>query len=83
MRSVFLILWVCITVHSGEDRIAKNVFRAAAKKRRVLHADGRVKEVLPAIVKVLTRKPLKPSKEEIGVNSRARSARLRAAEKLA
>jgi len=74
---------VCITFHSGEDRIAKNVFRAASTKRRVLHADGRVKEILPAIAKVLTRKPVLPSKEEIGLNSRARSAKLRAIEKLA
>lgn len=74
---------VCITFHSGEDRIAKNVFRAAAKKRKVLHADGRVQEVLPTIVKVLTPKPVLPSPEEIRLNSRARSAKLRAVEKLA
>ena len=61
----------------------KNVFRAAAQKRRVLHPDGRVKEVLPAIMNVLTRKPVKPTKDEIRTNPRARSAKLRAAEKLA
>ncbi len=74
---------VCITFHSGEDRIAKNVLRAAAQKRRLLHPDGRVKEVLPAVMKVLTRKPVIPAKDEIRMNSRARSAKLRAAEKLA
>ena len=74
---------VCITFHSGEDRIAKNVLRAAAQKRRVLHPDGRVKEVLPAVMKVLTRKPVRPTKDEIRTNPRARSAKLRAAEKLA
>ena len=74
---------VCITFHSGEDRIAKSVFRAAAQKRRALHPDGRVKEVLPAVVKVLTRKPVRPTREEIRVNPRARSAKLRAAEKVA
>ena len=74
---------VCITFHSGEDRIAKAVFRAAAQKRRVLHPDGRVKEVLPPVMKVLTRKPLKPSKDEIRANPRARSAKLRAAERVA
>ena len=74
---------VCITFHSGEDRIAKSVFRAAAQKRRALHPDGRVKEVLPAVVKVLTRKPVRPTREEIRANPRARSAKLRAAEKVA
>jgi len=74
---------VCITFHSGEDRIVKNVFRDAARKRKLLHADGRVKEVLPAVMKVLTRKPVRPTKDEIRTNPRARSAKLRAAEKLA
>ena len=74
---------VCITFHSGEDRIVKNVFRDAARKRTLLHADGRVKEVLPAVMKVLTRKPVRPTKDEIRTNPRARSAKLRAAEKLA
>jgi len=61
---------VVITFHSLEDRIVKHTFRALEKS-----AD--------AAVKVLTKKPLVPSDAEIAANPRARSAKLRAAERLA
>ena len=72
---------VCISFHSGEDRIVKNVLKEAGKPRRVLHPDGRLKQEYPALVNVLTRKPILPGKEEIRVNPRAHSAKLRAAER--
>ena len=58
-----------ITFHSLEDRIVKHVFRALA-------AGGNA-------VRVLTRKPLLPREEELARNPRARSAKLRAIERLA
>jgi len=61
---------VVITFHSLEDRIVKHTFRALEKS-----AD--------AALKVLTKKPLVPSLSEIAANPRARSAKLRAAERLA
>ena len=61
---------VVITFHSLEDRIVKHTFRALEKS-----AD--------AALKILTKKPLVPSDAEIAANSRARSAKLRAAERLA
>lgn len=73
---------VGITFHSGEDRVLKNVLRAASRKRRVLHEDGRVARTDPAVLKVLTPKPIAPTAEEIRANPRAASAKLRAAEKL-
>jgi len=61
---------VVITFHSLEDRIVKHTFRA-------LHqADARLLEVL-------TKKPIVPSDEEIERNPRARSAKLRAVERMA
>lgn len=54
-----------ITFHSGEDRIAKNVFRDAK-----------------AEFSILTKKPLIPTREEIKMNPRSRSSKLRAVEKL-
>jgi 16S rRNA (cytosine1402-N4)-methyltransferase len=58
-----------ITFHSLEDRIVKHTLRA-------LEQQG-------ARVKVLTRKPVTPAEAEVDRNPRARSAKLRAAEKVA
>jgi 16S rRNA (cytosine1402-N4)-methyltransferase len=73
---------VAIAFHSGEDRIIKNVLRGASRPRRDLYPDGRVKSVRPPRVKVLTAKPVKPGAAEMARNPRAKSALLRAAEKL-
>jgi len=64
-----------IAFHSLEDRRVKNFFRDHA---RVLQ-DGVTR--VPSL-KEITRKPLSASAEEIGRNPRARSAKLRIAEKL-
>jgi 16S rRNA (cytosine1402-N4)-methyltransferase len=60
---------VVITFHSLEDRVVKHTFRALAQK-----------EV--ATLKVLTKKPIVPTEEEVQRNPRARSAKLRAAERV-
>ena len=60
---------VVITFHSLEDRIVKHTLRALQQR------DG--------VVRVLTKKPLVPRDEEIDRNPRARSAKLRAAERMA
>ena len=61
---------VVIAFHSLEDRIVKRTFRALERS-----AD--------AVVRVLTKRPLVPHDAEIAANPRARSAKLRAAERLA
>ncbi len=71
-----------ISFHSGEDRIVKNFFRENAR--------GCVcPSNFPVCVcrnvrnlKIITKKPIVPSEEEIKDNPRARSAKLRIAEKL-
>ena len=59
-----------ITFHSLEDRIVKTVLRE-------LERGGEV------ALQVLTKRPLRPGLEEVTRNPRARSAKLRAAERLA
>jgi 16S rRNA (cytosine1402-N4)-methyltransferase len=73
---------VVISYHSLEDRIVKDTFRkSSADSERATHA------LLPDIkrtpnVTLLTRKPVEATEEEIEGNRRARSAKLRAVEKL-
>lgn len=73
---------VVISFHSLEDRIVKNTL-ADMKVRCVCPKDipvcvcGRPGKVVP-----LTKKPVTPSAKEIEENPRARSAKLRAAERL-
>jgi len=58
---------VVISFHSLEDRIVKHFFRQSGK-------DG--------YVKILFKKPIRANQEEIQLNIRSRSAKLRAVEKL-
>jgi 16S rRNA (cytosine1402-N4)-methyltransferase len=71
-----------IAFHSGEDRIVKQVLRAASRPFRERGPDGRDRRVWPPQLKVLTPRPLRPDAEETAHNPRAASARLRVAEKL-
>lgn len=73
---------VVISFHSGEDRIVKSLFNRAARPRRDFFPDGRLKCERSPQLRVLTRKPVVPSAEEVRVNPRAHSAKLRAAERL-
>ena len=72
---------VIVSYHSLEDRRVKEFFREGAKSctcppGRPCVCSGR------ALFRVLTRKPIGPEPEEVELNPRARSARLRAAERL-
>lgn len=70
---------VVITYHSLEDRMVKNFMKAG-------NIDGEiVKDVFGRAhtpLDTVTRKPVIPSEEEIASNTRARSAKLRVAEKI-
>jgi 16S rRNA (cytosine1402-N4)-methyltransferase len=71
-----------ISFHSLEDRIAKQTFRRLSGRcecppRAPLCNCGARREV-----EILTRRPVIPSPEEIAINPRSRSAKLRAVQKL-
>ncbi len=71
-----------ITFHRLEDRIVKQLFRQAGESTEVVEGKQQfIIEKTPE-VEVLTRKPITGSEKEIEVNPRARSAKLRAVEKL-
>ncbi|WP_130469842.1 16S rRNA (cytosine(1402)-N(4))-methyltransferase RsmH [Candidatus Magnetaquicoccus inordinatus] len=80
---------VVISFHSLEDRIVKQSFRQAADPEYGLSLNRcgaellRQPQKIPSTYRLLTRKPLLPSAAEIANNPRARSARMRAIERLA
>ncbi len=68
---------VVISYHSLEDRIVKNAMRISALGE-VDPITGRPRSETQ-LIEVLTRKPVRPAQEEVNLNPRSRSARLRAA----
>ena len=70
---------VVISYHSLEDRMVKNFMRAGNLSGEV-EKDFYGNPLTP--FKLITRKALVPDDEEINLNSRARSAKLRVAEKI-
>jgi 16S rRNA (cytosine1402-N4)-methyltransferase len=59
--------WIVLSYHSLEDRLVKRAFQALARE---------------GTFRVLTKKVIQPSEEEVRNNPRARSAKMRVAEKL-
>lgn len=71
-----------VSFHSGEDRIVKNYFRTNARGCVCPEEISVCRCEHEALVKIITKKPLKPSEEEVVNNPRSRSAKLRVAEKI-
>jgi 16S rRNA (cytosine1402-N4)-methyltransferase len=73
---------VVISYHSLEDRIVKETMKAAAAT-----SDTSISKFLPPAtlkpsLRILTKKFVEPKESEVRINPRARSAKLRAAEKI-
>lgn len=76
---------VVVSYHSLEDRIVKECFRAESAPRFEAGSLGALRETIDtsrARLRLVTRKPVVPTAAEIERNPRARSARLRAAERI-
>lgn len=71
-----------ITFHSLEDRLCKEIFREASSLPDLPRNLPIIPEGLEPILKLISRKPIIPSEQEITQNKRARSAKLRIAEKI-
>ncbi len=77
---------ICVLAyHSLEDRAVKHAFRNLAQRTREPVGVGWAGEERPStpVLEILTPKPLEPSEAEIQDNPRARSAKLRAARRVA
>lgn len=73
---------VVISYHSLEDRIVKQFFQSQASTR-IPSGDKLIPDIaLQPALKILMRKPITATTEEIERNPRARSAKLRAVEKI-
>jgi 16S rRNA (cytosine1402-N4)-methyltransferase len=70
-----------ISFHSLEDRIVKNTMRFAASDKYDTAGIGGVFLDKEPTINLITRKPIIPCEEEIAINPRSRSAKLRVAEK--
>jgi 16S rRNA (cytosine1402-N4)-methyltransferase len=73
---------VVISFHSLEDRIVKESFRSLARGCTCPKALPRCVCGKTPQLRILTGRPVKAGETELGTNPRARSAKLRAAEKL-
>jgi len=71
-----------LTFHSLEDRLIKTSLLRLTHRCSCPRSFPRCACSTPDLVIPLTRKPLRPSEEEIASNPRSRSAKLRAAERL-
>ncbi|KMK96606.1 16S rRNA (cytosine(1402)-N(4))-methyltransferase RsmH [Rossellomorea marisflavi] len=70
-----------ITFHSLEDRMCKTMFKEKAAGPQLPPGLPVIPEGYEPELKLITRKPILPSEDELEMNNRARSAKLRIAEK--
>ncbi|CAM3086886.1 16S rRNA (cytosine(1402)-N(4))-methyltransferase RsmH [Filibacter tadaridae] len=70
-----------ITFHSLEDRLCKTIFKEASSLPDLPPNLPVIPDGMEPILKLITRKPIVPSEEEVEENKRSRSAKLRIVEK--
>jgi 16S rRNA (cytosine1402-N4)-methyltransferase len=68
-----------ITFHSLEDRIVKNFFKNGSNSE--VEADDVFGTRPDTLIDIITKKPIEAGAQEVKVNSRSRSAKLRIAQK--
>ena len=73
---------VVLSYHSLEDRLVKQVFKKHSKDQIDPHDPFGRRVLRPKSLSLLNKKPILPSDQEVQSNPRARSAKLRAVEKL-
>lgn len=71
-----------ITFHSLEDRIVKQIFKDKSSVNELVKGLPVIPDEYKPVIKLINRKPIIPSEEELKENSRSRSAKLRIIERL-
>ena len=70
-----------ITFHSLEDRIVKQTFKKYSEINELYKGLPNIPKEYEPKIKLINKKPILPTEEEINVNSRSKSAKLRVIEK--
>ena len=73
---------VVITFHSLEDQIVKKYMKEESEVSDLVKGLPEIPEAYKPKLRLITRKPILPSKKELEENSRSKSAKLRVAEKI-
>ena len=71
-----------ITFHSLEDRIVKKIFKENSEVNEIFKGLPDVPKEYQAKIKLVNKKPILPSEEELLENSRSKSAKLRVIERI-
>ena len=71
-----------ITFHSLEDRIVKKVFKENSEINEMVKGLPSIPEEYKPKIKLINKKPILPSEEELNANSRSNSAKLRIIERI-
>ena len=71
-----------ITFHSKEDRIVKQIFKKYSEVDEMLRGERVIPDEYKPLIKLVNKKPIVASKEELDENSRSASAKLRIIERI-
>lgn len=71
-----------ITFHSLEDRIVKNIFKKYSEVDEMVKGLKDIPDAYKPLIKLVNKKPIIPSDDEINENSRSKSAKLRIVERI-
>ena len=71
-----------ITFHSLEDRMVKQIFKKYSEVPEIMRGLPEIPEEYQPLIKLINKKPITPSNEELKINSRSKSAKLRIVERI-
>ena len=73
---------VVVTFHSLEDRIVKQIFKKYSEVDEMVKGLPEIPDEYKPLIKLVNKKPILPSEQELKENSRSASAKLRIVERI-